>query len=52
MDTELEEEIKQKKHLKLMKSYQNNVKISDMNLEDKYTYFEDSKLDESKNFII
>lgn len=34
-----------------MKSYQNNVLISDFNLKDKYTYFEDSKLDESRTLL-
>ena len=41
----------EKKHLKLMKAYQNNVTISDMNLSNKYTNFEDSKLDESKTLL-
>lgn len=39
------------KHLKLMKAYQNNIKISDKNLGDKYTHFENSKLDESKTLL-
>ncbi len=39
------------KHLKLKKAYQNNIDISDKNLGNKYTYFEDSKLDESKTLL-
>ncbi|MBQ8472349.1 MAG: type II toxin-antitoxin system PemK/MazF family toxin [Bacilli bacterium] len=39
------------KHLKLMKSYNNNVLISDMNLEDKFTEFENSKLNESETLL-
>ena len=40
-----------KKHLKLMEAYLNNVEISNRNLGDKYTRFEDSKLDESRTLL-
>ena len=40
-----------KKHLKLKKAYLNNIEISDKNLGDKYTKFEDSKLDESQTLL-
>lgn len=36
------------KHFKLMKAYNNNVLISDINLKDKFTEFENSKLNESE----
>ena len=39
------------KQLKLMKAYNNNVLISDMNLEDKFTEFENSKLNESETLL-
>ena len=39
------------KHLKLMKAYNNNVLISDMNLKDKFTEFENSKLNESETLL-
>ena len=39
------------KHLKLMKAYNNNVLISDMNLGDKFTEFENSKLNESETLL-
>lgn len=39
------------KHLKLMKEYNNNVLISDMNLKDKFTEFENSKLNESETLL-
>lgn len=42
---------KARKHLKLMKAYQNNVILSDKNLGNKFTKFEDSKLDESKTLL-
>ncbi len=53
MDTELEQfdAVKERKHLKLMKAHQNNIVISDMNLLDKFKYFEDSKLNESKSLL-
>lgn len=53
MNTEIEiiNKEQQKKHLKLMKAHQNNIIISDMNLKDKYTNFEDSKLNESKTLL-
>lgn len=40
-----------RKHTKLIKAHQNNLIISDMNLKDKYTNFEDSKLSESKTLL-
>ena len=44
--------MKQKtKHLKLIKSHNNNIKISDMNLKDKFTEFENSKLVESETLL-
>lgn len=51
LKTPLVDPTKEKKHLKLMKAYQNNISISDMNLDNKYTNFEDSKLDESKTLL-
>ena len=39
------------KHKKLIETHSNNITISDMNLGDKYTHFEDSKLDESKTLL-
>ena len=39
------------RHLKLMKAYNNNIQISDMNLKDKYTEFEKSKLNESETLL-
>jgi hypothetical protein len=41
----------EKKHLKLYETHKNNIIISDMNLKNKYTNFEDSKLDESKTLL-
>ena len=35
------------KHKKLIETHKNNIKISDMNLKDKYTNFEESRLKES-----
>lgn len=40
-----------RKHTKLIKTHQNNLIISDMNLKDKYTNFEDSKLSESRTLL-
>lgn len=53
MDNELEQfdRERERKHLKLMKTYQNDITISDMNLLDKFKYFEDSKLNESKTLL-
>lgn len=53
MNTELKVENKevQRKHLKLIRAHQNNIVISDMNLTDKFTKFEDSKLNESKTLL-
>ncbi|MBQ2946958.1 MAG: type II toxin-antitoxin system PemK/MazF family toxin [Bacilli bacterium] len=48
MDNTLEQN---RKHTKLIKAHQNNLIISDMNLKDKYTNFEDSKLSESKTLL-
>ena len=42
---------KEKNHLKLMKAHNNNIIISDKELGDKFTKFEDSKLDESKTLL-
>ena len=42
---------KENKHLKLMQAYQNNITLSNMNLPDKFTDFENSKLNESKTLI-
>lgn len=39
------------KHLKLMKAYNNDLQISDMNLKDKFTEFENSKLNESETLL-
>lgn len=38
-------------HLKLIEAHKNNIIISDKRMSDKYTYFEDSKLDESKTLL-
>lgn len=43
--------LKNKKHMKLMEAYLNNVEISNKNLGDKYIRFEDSKLDESRTLL-
>lgn len=42
---------KETKHLKLMKAHGNNITISDMNLKDKFTEFENSKLNESETLL-
>ena len=42
---------KENKYKKLLKVHFNNITISNMNLHDKYTYFEDSKLKESKTLL-
>jgi hypothetical protein len=39
------------KQKKLMKAYNNNIQISNMNLKDKFTEFENSKLDESNTLL-
>ena len=39
------------KHKKLIETHSNNITISDMNLANKYTHFEESKLDESKTLL-
>lgn len=41
----------QTKYLKLTKAHNNNIKISDMNLKNKFTEFEQSKLDESTTLL-
>lgn len=44
--------MKQKtKHLKLIQAHQNNITLSDMNLSDKFTEFENSKLNESETLL-
>lgn len=40
-----------KKYLKLLEAHNNNIKISNYNLADKYTEFETSKLDESRTLL-
>lgn len=40
-----------KKYLKLLDTFKNNIEISNKNLKDKYTNFEDSKLDESRTLL-
>ncbi len=45
------DKVKKNKHLKLLKAYNNNIKISDMNLNNKYTEFEQSKIDESRTLL-
>ena len=42
---------KETKHLKLIKTHDNNIQISDMNLKDKFTEFENSKLNESETLL-
>lgn len=39
--------LKETKHKKLIETHTNNIIISDMNLENKYTNFESSRLQES-----
>ena len=39
------------KHIKLMKAHDNNIQISDMNLKNKFTEFENSKLNESETLL-
>lgn len=39
------------KHKKLIKAHNNNITISDMNLKDKFTNFENSKLTESETLL-
>ena len=56
MNTEIKQEsereiIKERNHKKLKKAHDNNIIISDMNLGDKYTAFEDSKLNESTTLL-
>jgi len=50
MITELNK-IQERKHIKLMRAHQNNITLSNMNLQDKFTNFEDSKLSESKTLL-
>jgi len=42
---------KETKHLKLIKAHVNNITISDMDLKDKFTEFENSKLNESETLL-
>lgn len=42
---------KETKHIKLIKAHNNNITISDMNLKNKYTEFENSKLNESETLL-
>ena len=42
---------KETKHKKLLNAHYNNIQISDFNLKDKYTEFENSKLNESKTLL-
>ena len=56
MNTKIKQErereiIKERNHKKLKKAHDNNIIISDMNLGDKYTAFEDSKLNESTTLL-
>lgn len=58
MNTEVKEKVKNEnimkketKHLKLMQAHQNNITLSDMNLPDKFTEFENSKLNESETLL-
>ena len=39
------------KHKKLIETHSNNITISDMNLKDKYTNFENSRLKESETLL-
>lgn len=39
------------KHNKLLNTHKNNIIISDMNLDNKFTHFEDSKLNKSKTLL-
>lgn len=50
MITELNK-IQERKHIKLIRAHQNNITLSNMNLQDKFTNFEDSKLSESKTLL-
>ena len=42
---------KSTKHKKLIETHTNNIIISDMNLKDKYTNFEESRLKESETLL-
>lgn len=42
---------KETKHLKLIQTHQNNITLSDMNLSDKFSEFENSKLNESETLL-
>lgn len=50
MITELNK-IQERKHIKLIRAHQNDITLSNMNLQDKFTNFEDSKLSESKTLL-
>lgn len=43
--------LKETKHKKLIETHTNNIKISDMNLSDKYTNFEETLLKESNTLL-
>lgn len=42
---------KETKYLKLMEAHNNNLKISNYNLDEKFKYFENDKLSESKTLL-
>ena len=42
---------KETKHLKLIQTHQNNITLSDMNLSDKFSEFENSRLNESETLL-
>jgi hypothetical protein len=42
---------KETKHLKLLKAHNNNLKLSDMNLSDKFADFENSRLNQSETLL-
>ena len=42
---------KETKYLKLMEAHNNNLKISNYNLDEKFKYFENDKLSESKTLF-
>lgn len=50
-EKKIEEKGNNKKHIKLLETYKNNIKISDKNLGNKFEEFEDSRLDESKTLL-
>ena len=42
---------KETKYLKLMEAHKNNLKIPNYNLDEKFKYFENDKLSESKTLL-